>query len=55
MAIPAETREYTPRSLRKSRNPMTHTPCREMRLAFPALAAEQSRVPILTGKEPQIS
>ena len=51
MAIPAVTREYTTGSCRNSRNAMTHTPRREMRLAFPALGAEQSRVPNQTGKE----
>ena len=40
MAIPAVTREYTPGSRRNSRNPMTDTPGREMRLAFPAFSAE---------------
>ena len=55
MAIPAVTREYTPGSRRNSRNPMTHNPRWEMRLDFPALGEEQSRVPNLTGKEPQLS
>ena len=55
MAIPAVTREYTPRSCRNSRNAMTHTPRWEMRLDFPALGAEQSRVRNQTGKEPQFS
>ena len=55
MAIPTVTREYTPGFCRISRNPMTHTPRREMRLDFPALGAEQSRVPNQTGKEPQFS
>ena len=55
MAIPAVTREYTPGSCRNSRNPMTHTPRREMTLDFPALGAEASRVPNQTGKEPQLS
>ena len=55
MAIPTVTREYTPCSCRNSRNPMTHTSRREMSLDFPALGAEQSRVPNQTGKEPQMS
>ena len=55
MAIPAVTREYTPGSCHNSRNPMTHTPRREMTLSFPALGAEQSIVPNQTGKEPQFS
>ena len=55
MAIHAVTREYTPGSLRNTRNTMTHTPRLEMRLDFPALGAEQSRVPNQTGKEPQFS
>ena len=55
MAIPAVTREYTPGSCRNSRNPMTHTPRREMSLDFPALGAEQTRFPNQTGKEPQFS
>ena len=54
MAIPAVTREYTRGSRSNSRNPMTHTPRREMRLDFPALGAEQSRVLNQTGKEPSI-
>ena len=55
MPIPAVTREYIPGSYRNSRNPMTHTPRWEMKLDFPALGAEQSRVPNQTGKEPQFS
>ena len=55
MSIPAVTREYTPGSRRNLRNPMTHTPRREMKLDFPALVAEQSRVPNQTGKEPRFS
>ena len=55
MAIPAVTREYTPGSCRNSRNPMTHTPDREMSLDFPALGAEQFRVLNQTGKESQFS
>ena len=55
MAIRAVTREYTPGSCHNSRNPMTHTPRREMRIAFPALGVQQSRVPNQTGKEPQFS
>ena len=55
MAIPAVTREYTPGSFRNWRNPMTHTPRREMGLDFHALGAEQSRVPNQTGKESQFS
>ena len=55
MAIPAVTREYTPSSCRNSSNPMTHSPRREMRLDFPALGAEQSRVQNQTGKETQFS
>ena len=45
MAIPAVTREYTPGSRRNSRNPMTHTRHREMRLDFPTFRAEQYRIP----------
>ena len=45
MAIPAVTQEDTPGSCRNSRNPMTHTPRREMGLYFPALGAEQFKVP----------
>ena len=45
MAIRAVTREYTPGSRRNSRNPMTHTPRREMRLDFPAFHAEHYRIP----------
>ena len=45
MAIPAVTREYTPGSCHYSRNPMTHTPRREMKLDFPAFLAEQYRIP----------
>ena len=45
MAILAVTQEYTPGSRRNSRNPMTHTPRREMRLDFPAFRAEQYRIP----------
>ena len=52
MAIPAVTREYTPGSCRNSRNPMRHPPRQEMRLNFPALRAEQSRIPNQTRKEP---
>ena len=55
MAIPAVTREYTPGSCRNARNPISHTPRQEMRLASPELGAEQSRVPSQTGKEPQFS
>ena len=55
MAIPAVTREYTPGSGRKSRNPGTHTPRREMGFDFPVLGAKQSRNPNETGKEPQFS
>ena len=55
MAITAVTQEYTQGSCLYSRNPMTHTPRREMRLDFPALGAEQSRVPNQTGNEPQFS
>ena len=53
MAIPAVTREYTPGSCHNSRNPMTHTARRELRLDFPALGAEQFRVTNQTRKEPQ--
>ena len=53
MAIAAVTREYSPGSCRNSRNPITHTPRREVRLDFPALGAEQFRVPNQTRKEPQ--
>ena len=45
MAIAAVTREYTPGSRRNSRNHMTHTTRREMRLDFPALRAEQYSIP----------
>ena len=45
MAIPAVTREYTPRSRRNSKNPMTHAPRRELRLDVPAFRAEQYRIP----------
>ena len=55
MASPAVTQEYTPGSFGNSRNPMTHTRRWEMRLDFPTLGAEQSRVPNQTGKEPQFS
>ena len=55
MTIPAVNQEYTPGSGRNSRNPMTHTPRPEMRLDFPALCAEQSRVLKHRGKEPQFS
>ena len=55
MAILAVSREYTPGSCLNSKNLMKHTPRREMRLDFPALGAEQSRVPNQTGKEPQFS
>ena len=55
MAIPAVTREYTPRSRRNSRNPMTHTPRWEMRLDFPPLGAQQSRVLNQAGKETKFS
>ena len=50
MAIPAVTREYTRRSCCNSRNHMTHTPRREMRLYSPALCAEQSHIPNQTHK-----
>ena len=53
MAIPAETREYTPGSCRNWRNPMRHSPWREIRHESPALGAEQFRVPNQTGNEPQ--
>ena len=55
MAIPALTREYTPGSCRNSRNPMRHPPRWEMRLDFPALHAEQSRVSNQTRKEPRFA
>ena len=45
IAIPAVTREYTPRSGRNSGNPMKHTPRWEMRLDFPAFRAEHYRIP----------
>ena len=53
MTTPTITREHTPGSCHNSRNPMTHTPRWEMRLDFPALGAEESRVQNQTGKEPQ--
>ena len=52
MAIPAVTREYTPGSCRNSRNPMRHSPRREMTLDSPALHAEQYRILNQTCKEP---
>ena len=55
MAIRAVTLEYTQRSRHNSTNPMTHTPRREMRLHFPALGAEESRILNQEGKEPQFS
>ena len=53
MATPALTREYTPGSCLNSRNPMTHTPRREMRLDFPAFRAEKYRIPNYTRMEPR--
>ena len=53
MAIPAVTRDYTPGSCRNSRNHMRHPPGMEMRLDFPALHAEQSRIPNQTRKDSQ--
>ena len=55
MAIPAVTRDYTPGSGRNSRNRMRHPSRWEMRLASPALHAEQSRITYQTRKEPQFS
>ena len=53
MAIPAVTQEYTPFQRRNSRNQMTHTPRREMRLDFPAFRLEQYRIPNETRKDPR--
>ena len=53
MAIHAVTRDYTPGPCRNSRNPMRHRPQRESRPEFPALGAEQFRVPNQTRKKPQ--
>ena len=46
MAIPAETREYTPGSCPNSRNPMRQPPWREMRHKAPELGAVNSVFPI---------
>ena len=53
MAIRTVPREYTPGSCRNLRNPMRNSPRREMRPEFPALGADQFRVPNETCKEPQ--
>ena len=53
MAIHAVTWEYPPGSYRNSRNPMRHTPRREMRLDSRALHAEQSHIPNQRRNEPQ--
>ena len=55
MAIPAVTREYIPGTCRNSRNPMRHPPRWDMRLDFPAMPAEQNRIPNQTRKEPRFS
>ena len=46
MAMPAETREYTPGSSSNSKETMRLPPRHEMRLDCPALHAEQFHVPI---------
>ena len=53
MAILDANREYTPGSCYNSRNPMRHPDRWEMRPKYPALGAEQFRVPNQTRKEPQ--
>ena len=45
MAITAVTREYSPGSCRNSKNPMRHSPRREMKHKSPTLGAEEFRVP----------
>ena len=55
MAIPAVTREYTPGFYGNSRNRMRHPPRWEMRLEYPALHAEQSRITNQERKEPLFS
>ena len=53
MSIPTVTRVYTPGSCCHLRNPMRHPPRRQRRPEFPALGAEQIRVPNETRKDPQ--
>ena len=50
--IPVFPREYTPGSRRNSRKTMRLPPRQDMKLHFPALHAEQFRVPNQTHKEP---
>ena len=52
MAIPAITRAYTAGSCRNKRKPMRLPACRKLRPDFPALGAQQFRVPNRTRKEP---